>query len=119
LILCAKLWPEEGKTRDSRFDLAFALSVVLSVLVGYHVNGHDLTLLILPAGLVIRHLRMTRAQKQSTHRLLTVLLTALFIPSFLLPGNVLPPGLAFWVMLLLSGAIILEIKTQQRLEPVH
>lgn len=119
LILCARLWPEDGEKWDSRFDLAFALSVVLSVLAGYHVNGHDLTLLILPIGLVVRHLRMTRTQKQSRHRLLVALLTALFIPSFLLPGNVLPPGLAFWGMLLLSVAIMLEMKAQRRLAPTR
>lgn len=119
LFVCARLWPEERKTRDSRFDLAFALSVVLSVLVGYHVNGHDLTLLILPVGLVVRHLGMTRTQKQSARRLLMPLLTALFIPSFLLPGNILPPGLAFWAMLLLSVAIMLEMKAQGRMEPAR
>ena len=112
LIAGALQWPAGHGAPDSRFDLAFALSVVLAVLVSYHVNGHDLSLLLLPMGLLARHLRATRGQGRLWRKLLTVLLAALFVPPFLFPGNFLAPSLAFWVMLLLSAAMIREIRAQ-------
>ncbi|MGC1371622.1 MAG: glycosyltransferase family 87 protein [Candidatus Sulfotelmatobacter sp.] len=38
------------------FDLAFSTTVIFSLLVCYHLNPHDLTLLLLPLSLTLHHL---------------------------------------------------------------
>jgi hypothetical protein len=111
LVVGAIFWRDTAATSADAFDLGFALNVVLAVLVSYHLNGHDLTLLLIPAWLLVRHLRTTRGQTRLSRTLLTVLLAALFVPPFLFPENFLPPGPAFWVMTLLAAAIMLEIKS--------
>jgi hypothetical protein len=40
-------------TRHNRFDLAFSTTVLFALLVSYHLNPHDLTLLLLPIALTL------------------------------------------------------------------
>jgi hypothetical protein len=44
-----------GETRE-KFDLAFGNTVVFALLVSYHLNPHDLSLLLLPMALLLHHL---------------------------------------------------------------
>jgi hypothetical protein len=46
-------------TRDA-FDLAFASTVLFALLISYHLNPHDLTLLLLPIALLL-HRALTRS----------------------------------------------------------
>jgi hypothetical protein len=41
-------------SRRDEFDLAFAKAVLFALLVSYHLNPHDLTLLLLPISLLLR-----------------------------------------------------------------
>lgn len=58
-MLIATLWGWEKMGRDNtgpnnkdEFDLAFANSVLFALLVSYHLNPHDLSLLLLPIALL-------------------------------------------------------------------
>jgi hypothetical protein len=43
-----------GAKAGERFDLAFANTVLFALLVAYHLNPHDLTLLLLPLAVLLR-----------------------------------------------------------------
>jgi hypothetical protein len=67
-------------TRDE-FDLAFANTVPFALLVSYHLNPHDLTLLLLPISLLL-HRTLTRTPRlpRSANWLAAGLLAVLFLP---------------------------------------
>jgi hypothetical protein len=52
-------WKKAGE-----FDLAFANTVLFALLVSYHLNPHDLSLLLLPITLLLRHV-LTRTPRVS------------------------------------------------------
>jgi Glycosyltransferase family 87 len=59
LIMTLLQWKKAGE-----FDLAVANTVVFALLVSYHLNPHDLSLLLLPIALLLRHL-LTRTPRVS------------------------------------------------------
>jgi hypothetical protein len=66
---------------QNRFDLAFANTVLFALLVSYHLNPHDLSLLLLPMALLLRHSTGTRQLLTRSLRWLIVGLSAvLFLP---------------------------------------
>jgi len=54
LILTLMGWKLMDRKNKSQFDLAFANTVVFALLVSYHLNPHDLSLLLLPIALLVR-----------------------------------------------------------------
>jgi Glycosyltransferase family 87 len=63
---------------NDEFDLAFANTVLFALLVSYHLNPHDLTLLLLPVALLLHRIfagttRCPRAGKWMTAGLLGIL----------------------------------------------
>lgn len=63
------------------FDLAFANTVLFALLVSYHLNPHDLSLLLLPIFLLLRCSFARTASLQATERWTTVgLIAILFLP---------------------------------------
>jgi hypothetical protein len=61
------------------FDLAFANTVLFALLVSYHLNPHDLSLLLLPLALLLRDAAGSTLTKSS--RLWIIALSALlFLP---------------------------------------
>jgi Glycosyltransferase family 87 len=63
---------------NDEFDLAFANTVLFALLVSYHLNPHDLTLLLLPVALLLHRMfagttRCPRAGKWMTAGLLGIL----------------------------------------------
>ncbi len=59
LIMALLGWKKTGRNNDNNsnnddFDLAFAKSVMFALLVSYHLNPHDLSLLLLPIALLFR-----------------------------------------------------------------
>jgi len=76
----ARLAPHLGEAIASRdeFDLAFANTVLFALLVSYHLNPHDLSLLLLPIPLLLhcmltRTPRLTRVERWITAGLLGIL----------------------------------------------
>jgi Glycosyltransferase family 87 len=67
-----------GGTRHE-FDLAFANTVLFALLVSYHLNPHDLSLLLLPMVLLVRDAAGTTLTK-SSRRWIIVVSALLFLP---------------------------------------
>jgi hypothetical protein len=70
--------PGLGFQNRDDFDLAFATTVLFALLVSYHLNPHDLSLLLLPVSLLLHRMltggpRLPRAQKWMTLGLLGIL----------------------------------------------
>jgi Glycosyltransferase family 87 len=66
---------------QSDFDLAFANTVLFSLLVSYHCNPHDLSLLLLPISLLLhRTLPRNPDRPRSTNWIALGLLGILFLP---------------------------------------
>jgi hypothetical protein len=55
LIMTLLGWKKTGRDSKDDFDLAFASTVTFALLVSYHLNPHDLSLLLLPIALLFRH----------------------------------------------------------------
>jgi hypothetical protein len=75
---------QHPSTRDAthdEFDLAFASTVLFALLVSYHLNPHDLTLLLLPIAVVL-HQTLAAATRlpRSTKAMTLCLLGILFLP---------------------------------------
>ncbi len=69
-----------ANTHDE-FDLAFANTVLFALLVSYHLNPHDLSLLLLPIPLLLRHTRSrTQPLPGSAKGIILSLLGILFLP---------------------------------------
>jgi Glycosyltransferase family 87 len=67
-------------TRDE-FDLGFANTVLFALLVSYHLNPHDLTLLLLPIALLLRRALAPTPRRPDAQKWTTVgLLGILFLP---------------------------------------
>jgi len=62
--------------RQNQFDLAFSGTVLFALLVSYHLNPHDLTLLLLPMVVMLRQSVPT----SSSHWLMLGLTAVLFLP---------------------------------------
>ncbi len=112
LLAAARCWPKEVGKPGEQFDLAFAATVVGSVLASYHLNKHDATLLLLPIALTARHLRVTKSTVLWTRRLMWLALFALFYPPLhLSDAQFRAPAPVLWAMLALLVAIAVETRS--------
>jgi Glycosyltransferase family 87 len=69
------------KKKEDEFDLAFANTVVFALLVSYHLNPHDLSLLLLPIALLLRSVwRQTPRVSDPAHWIALSFLAILFLP---------------------------------------
>ncbi len=76
----ARIAPDlsEAIARRDEFDLAFANTVLFALLVSYHLNPHDLSILLLPIPLLLHYMltrtpRLTRVERGITAGLLGIL----------------------------------------------
>ncbi|HSA93390.1 MAG TPA: glycosyltransferase family 87 protein [Terriglobales bacterium] len=114
LVVAARQWPAMEPVPSAGLELAFALNVILALLVSYHLNGHDVSLMLLPVALIVRHLRAGRPGSRVRRAALCGLILALYYPPFLVPSAVVPPAPIFWVMLLLAGTLFVELRSEVR-----
>jgi hypothetical protein len=63
-----------------QFDLAFANTVLFALLVSYHLNPHDLGLLLLPISLLLHRTLARTARLRPPNWFTVVLLAILFLP---------------------------------------
>jgi glycosyl transferase family 87 len=89
LVMTLILWkPEQSTTGgnpaamgSSRFDFAFANTVLFALLVSYHLNPHDLSLLLLPMVLLLRDaMEKTQPLTRAARWLILALSAVLFLP---------------------------------------
>jgi hypothetical protein len=69
-----------GLQSSVRRDLIFANAVAAAILVGYHLSPHDLTLLLLPLGLILNHVLATPQMPRWLRLSLVANLALLFFP---------------------------------------
>ena len=117
LILAVWHWPQQSETIDERLDLPFALNLLVALLVSYHLNVHDLTVLFLFIALICRHVMATQAWTRWSGRTLCVCMIALFLPPMVMPSQVLPPSPAPWLMLILLVALLAELRHTAQVVP--
>jgi hypothetical protein len=68
-------------SRPGEFDLAFANAVLFALLVSYHLNPHDLSLLLLPISLLLHHALAQASRGLNPRDWATLgLLAILFLP---------------------------------------
>jgi hypothetical protein len=112
-----RCWRRDADEIADGFELQFALAVVMTALVSFHLYSYDGMLLAIPLVLMFNH--VLKAQLRSpTQRLFLPLLIVMFLP--LLPNALLGYAVLAWWALpvpLLFGIIAWEIGDQSKLTP--
>ena len=78
--LCLYVWRGKFDAGDPVFDVRFALVVVTTVLICYHLYAHDLFPVVLSLILLFRHIRSGRATHWALPWVYYILLMILFLP---------------------------------------
>lgn len=108
LVIVAWLFRQADKNFGG-FYWRFSLAVVTTIVISYHCLGYDLSILFLPALLIIAHLERSTLRRWPRAMILTAFALLFFSPLelFLLThGNRL--GIVGWAVLLLLGGIALQ-----------
>ena len=81
LIATFRGWKKIAPNKKDEFDLAFASTVLFALLVSYHLNPHDLSLLLLPIALLFRSAsRRTPGARNPANSIILGWLGILFLP---------------------------------------
>lgn len=110
-LLTLRLWPRKADEQNELFDLRFALAVVMTVLVSFHLYSYDGTLLAIPLIIMLNRVLKEPSPYAMRHRVFLVLLIALFLP--LVPNVLLSAAvLAWWAVPLpfLYAVIAVDIR---------
>jgi hypothetical protein len=105
-----RLWSGETQ-RSELFDLSFALAIVATALVSFHLYSYDGMLLIIPLIIVVNQVLKEPETHPVKERILLTVLFVLFFP--LLPNLLLMTGLLAWWALplpVLFGIIALMVR---------
>jgi hypothetical protein len=110
--------------KQSEFDLAFANTVVFALVVSYHLNPHDLSLLLLPIALVLNHWLKQRPRISEPARWMMLgLLGILFLPPLhlwaLRAGAYALVGLPVLALFLGGASMVRQDKERQVKAPVR
>jgi hypothetical protein len=109
-VVTLRLWPHSADERDELFDLRFALAVVMTALVSFHLYSYDGTLLAIPLIIMLNQIFKDPNPYPMRHRVFLAILIVWFVP---LVANVLlsAASLAWWALPLpfLFGVIAMEI----------
>ena len=112
----AVLWAAlQGTARladsSAAIRLASANAVLASLLVGYHLSPHDLTILLVPLAFLAQHIVADNALRQPNKILLAITVGTLFLPPLhllLLAKHVYT--YACFPLLLLFGLVLMEMR---------
>jgi hypothetical protein len=77
---CLYLWRQEMDVLDPRFDLNFALTIVATVLISYHLYAHDLFPVALSLILFFRYLIAGTSTSRLISNAFFILLIVFFLP---------------------------------------
>ena len=109
-VVTLRLWPRGADERNELFDLRFALAVVMTALVSFHLYSYDGTLLAIPLIIMLNQILRDPNLYPMRHRVFLAILIAWFVP--LVPNVLLSAAsLAWWALPLpfLFGVIAMEI----------
>jgi len=107
---CLYIWRQDVDVLESRFDLAFALVLVTTVLISYHLYAHDLFIITISIVLFFRFVSSETRAHRVTANAFFFLLLVLFFP--VVPRYLLTLSEFGWVALLifmLYAMLIVEI----------
>jgi hypothetical protein len=82
LLLTIRSWKWAKDVPSFRRDLVFAQGVVVSLLVGYHLSPHDVSLLLLPLIIAVHQMREDPEKRKWIRYIWWLTLTILFLPPF-------------------------------------
>jgi hypothetical protein len=112
-ILVLRLWPREAEEQDDLFDLRFALSIVATALISFHLYSYDGTMLVLPLVIMLDHVLKQTGAYPMWHRVFFAVLIAWFVP--LLPNILLHGAIfAWWTLPLPVFGWVLAREIQRR-----
>ena len=109
-VMALRLWPRSADERNELFDLRFALAVVMTALISFHLYSYDGTLLAIPLIIMLNQVLKDPNPYPMRHRVFLAILIAWFVP--LVPNILLSAAsLAWWALPLpfLFGVIAMEI----------
>jgi hypothetical protein len=109
-IITLRLWPRSADEGNELFDLRFALAVVTTALVSFHLYSYDGTLLAIPLTIMLNQVLKAPNPYPVRHRVFLAVLIALFLP--LVPNVLLSAAMLAWWALPLPvffGVMAMEI----------
>ncbi len=99
-----------GINPDRTSDLSFSLAVVVALLVSYHLQLHDLSLLSLPAAMLLKHTVSGGVRSAPVRLAVPALLTTFFLsPLYLVLMKEGRLYLLFWPILLFAVVVAIEL----------
>ena len=116
-VITLRLWPRGADERSEFFDLRFALAIVTTALISFHMYSYDGTLLAIPLIIMLNQALKEPGPYPVRHRLFLTILIALFIP--LLPNVLLSMAiLAWWGLPLPVLFAVIAVEIVRRSESV-
>ena len=109
-VMTLQLWPRNAEEQNELFNLRFALAVVMTALVSFHLYSYDGTLLAIPLTIMLNQVLKENNPYPVRHLVFLTLLIASFLP--LVPNVLLSAWmLAWWALPLpiLFGVMAMEI----------
>jgi len=114
-LLTLRFWPKEIPEFDRLIELRFALAVVMTTLVSFHLYSYDGTLLAIPLILMLNHYEVAQQQSPKAQWIFLLLLIVIFLP--LLPNVLLSEAVLAWWALpvpVVFWVIAAELRRQTR-----
>jgi glycosyl transferase family 87 len=93
-IVTLRLWPRSADERSELFDLRFALAVVMTALVSFHLYSYDGALLAISLIIMLSHVLNSPSPYPAWHVVFLVILIVLFVP--LVPNVLLGTAMLAW-----------------------
>jgi hypothetical protein len=115
-LLTLRHWRHDARESEPLFELRFALAVVMTALVSFHLYSYDGTLLVLPLVLMLNHLVTTHRPSATPRLIFLALAIVMYLP--LVPNILLSEAVLAWWALpvpVLFWTIAAEISCQARL----
>ena len=109
-VITLQVWPRNAEEQNELFNLRFALAVVMTALVSFHLYSYDGTLLAIPLTIMLNQVLKENNPYPVRHRVFLALLIASFLP--LVPNVLLSAWmLAWWALPLpiLFGVMAMEV----------
>jgi hypothetical protein len=115
-FLTLRLWPREPREFEGLLDLRFALALVMTALVSFHLYSYDGTLLAIALILAYNHFAVAQTPSPKPRSIFLLILIAMYLP--FVPNILLSEAILAWWALpipILFWVIAAEIRYQNRL----
>lgn len=108
-------WPLNRVLTEKEFDMGFSLAMIVSVLTSYHLQVHDMSLLLIPFVLALTHSLKNPSETRLMPFLLYGLIAVFFLsPLYLLLIRYQHLYLFFWPILCLGAMLSFQLPSQDK-----